>query len=134
MNGALHLLFILSSVVWLSDGRESLQLNYQDYAILERSLNTITIGVNYAGSCGIYRVEFFTYDDILMGPEATARSVRKFFANGSVSLSLFELRYNQSEMFYVRVVAENDQGVICSDDLSQQSFYRFLSIKSPGTY
>ena len=114
--GMLQFLLTSTASIETIQYRDPLRLDYQTLSI--NANESLTLSTNYIGSCDIYRMEFFTHEDIVSG--SNARDTLTFNTSDLITLPF----YNQT---YFRITVEDGTGAICSDDLSIQRYYRLLS-------
>ena len=102
---------------------ESLSLDYENI-YPSHDQDAVELGVRYDGACSHFVVEAFTRQDIIDGGSSVSGGHNSTVDSSAVNVSLDVLNQTQPAN-YVRIVAASEDGDICSDGQSQQSFYHF---------
>lgn len=86
----------------------------------------INLTVKYSGLCDNYLVEFFAIDEILASSNFIQKSLT-FPANSPIiSIGREEFTNRQNQTTFIRILAMDNNGLICSDPHSLHTYYRFL--------
>lgn len=107
----------------VSCNHESLTL---DYGRLSYSGDDVMIGGRYCGACDYLQAHAFMESDIMRG------EARVHFSSNPVAKGLLlqipkeELTTTISERMLLQIVAVDENGTICSDVISQNTFYHFV--------
>ena len=104
---------------------ESLSLDYQNIEFYSNQ-DAVELGVRYDGDCSHFIVETFTRQDIIDGGSSVSSGHNSTVDSSAVNVSLDVLNQTQPAN-YVRIAAASEDGDICSDDQSQQSYYHFVA-------
>lgn len=108
------------------NGLEEVKLNYQNitYNVMK---DTTNVGVNYNGHCDQLSIQFFSAEELRQGLQSSQQQRYISKTDPIVTLSSSELKLGGGEQTYIRIIAM-ENGTICSDVHSQQTFYHFENI------
>ena len=89
---------------------------------------TMNVKFDVSKECWMFKIEFFSEDEILTNGFNTPHTPYVSQANNSViELSSSNFNFTDADHeTYFRVIAVTDKGEQCSDDISSNTFYRFL--------
>lgn len=100
---------------------EPLHLNYHNINYTD---NHIEIGLIFEGPYHHFLAEAFTREDVI-GKEETPRA---YYSSNELTIRIPRVEYfNGSEPMFLRIVAMDEHGIICSDAASRSTFYQFTS-------
>ena len=102
---------------------DTLTLDYQEVVYIE-SHDAFQLGVRYNGQCSNLSVEFYPEDEILDGSLRMHKSFMVPASERSIMIRAEDF-VSQLELFFRVVAMESNR--ICSNSLSLQTYYRFLT-------
>lgn len=121
MKGACKLESETLKRVWRLQS-ETLNLNYQNI-LYNAAEDDITIGVTYTGRCHSFFVKFVRLDENgTIIPEQPSNFTAKGLA---ISFPVAKLGLDEVDPpYFFNIVAVDDNGATCSDDMSLMTFYQ----------
>lgn len=107
----------LFSGVANGQGLDYVSINYQDIAY-NASQDKTSVKVDYDGQCTELTCNFFSLDQLLQGRKSIENQISMSITDPFISLT-----NNNSDSSYFSIVVKDENGTICSDAQSHQTFY-----------
>lgn len=103
---------------------EHLDLDFQNLSY-NAVKDTITIGIIYTGNCPYFTVKFVNQNQLeRSGIITPTKQLRITTNNLMVSFPAADLGFDEVDSQYFNIIAVDENGAICSDEISCLTFYQ----------